>query len=141
MRRGRESEIETNVGTVASRLMNLDRQHIIARHQTGGGKSVSEICRLIRGSHEQRGERLVVHITHRHVAPHHLGTIEIDDAAIIHEEVHREPMVICRIGHREVVPEIGRDVFIGRIGSVRQDRGLLTGNFTVTKHRRTGSPA
>ena len=135
---GVEREIKSNVAAVHGVLVNLGRDDVVARDEQRGGKVRGEEGLPVVRRH-RRGQRGIGRGTGRHVVAEDFGAVEINNHAIITQEIHDHVRQARGVRNVEVVPVIGGDVFVGGGGSEAVDRGLIT--LAIAELGRAGSPA
>ena len=114
-----QGQVEAVVGTVGRALVHFYSHQIEAGDEVRGRNTMGG--EGVFGSPGQggRGERLKVYRPGRQVLPNDLGSVEVNNGAIIGQELEFQIQEPGRVGHTEGVPEVGGDRVVGACGRGR----------------------
>ena len=133
-----EGEIEHDIRTGDVRLMNFRRDDVLAGEQAGGWQGLRQVglwfgCRAA-------GCRSVTDRARRHVVPEDFGTIQINNHAVVPQNLEQEAGEGVRVRDGECSPKIVGDVFVCRVAAEadgRDDRVVAVG---VAERSNPGGP-
>lgn len=111
---------------------------IVADDQQAGKEPWGLECRFAGTADHGRSSRIEANSSRGHLAAVHLGTVPVDDGAVVAQDPERESRNASRSGAAEVASEIGRDVPIARRAAI--DCGRLV-PVAIPQWRGAGSPA
>ena len=111
-----EGQVEAEVGTVGRALVHFDSHQINAGDEVRGRNTMGGEGVFGGPGQGGRCERLKVYRPGRQVLPNDFGSIEVNNCAVIGQELEFEIQEPGWVGHTEGVPKVGGDRVVGPCG-------------------------